>query len=759
MQPLTETTPKPLIRILNVPVLKHIMEAVIKAGIRDIRLSLGYKAMEIMEYCEKKQFPADIRYYEETKPLGTAGGVKNCVTETDADVLVLSGDNIFNIDLRAVVEYHRKTNAEVTLVGKEVDNPREYGVIKCDRENRVIGFQEKPTWEIAETCLVNTGIYVMKGRILNLIPSDAEYDFAGQVFPDVLNRKMRFMCCRTELMWGDIGEFDAYRSLSHEMLEKYRDQFSYVGTLYKEDVEDERGNRILAPCLIGEDCTFEENCTVGPYAVLGRGVSVGGGGTVRGCLVGDRVEIGNNTDIIDAILDDDVQVGPNCVVERNSVLGYGVKIGRFSRVLPGYRIWPGRSISPENIISKDMFFETPEGIDADIYGVSGKAYAEFSLSDALKLGQAIASVKKIRRVGVGCDTKEISELYKNVCMCGLRACGAICYDYETVYKAQSYYYSAYSDLDMFLYISTADQTVNISFFGKGGFSVDPSVARAVNNNYRFSAFRFTSEQSYVEIFRMHLLRASYQSALKKMMPASLAGIRIRVECENKIISSLLEGLFHSLGASKEQGGIQILLNDDGTEMYCIEKDHVYSGDRIRSVLCELAFARDSVVILPEDAPDFLLEKARVYNSRAIRMTYAANLPERCGEAFIDNLWNFDAVFLCAKVIGVITEAHTDLEHLMSLQSDFVLRKKIITLDRSPAVIRRMILKAGGRKKDSEDVYYSFSGRRDADVKVRQLGNTNRLRVVIQASDTEAAKEISADLIAKLKSIHIDNNSK
>ena len=80
---------------------------------------------------------------------------------------------------------------------------------------------------------------------------------------------------------------------------------------------------------------------------------MGCGGTVRGCLVGDRVEIGNNTDIIDAILDDDVQVGPNCVVERNSVLGYGVKIGRFSRVLPGYRIWPGRSISGITVIPRE----------------------------------------------------------------------------------------------------------------------------------------------------------------------------------------------------------------------------------------------------------------------------------------------------------------------------------------------------------------------------------------------------------------------
>ena len=760
LQPLTETTPKPLIRILNVPVLKHIIDAVIRAGIRDVRLSLGYKAMDIMEYCEKNGFGADISYYEETKPLGTAGGVKNCIEETEEDVLVLSGDNIFNIDLKNVIDFHRKTQADITIVGREVPDPREYGVIKCDKNDRVIGFQEKPTWENAESCLINTGIYVMKGHILKMIPSGNVYEFAGQLFPEILRREMRFLCCRTERMWGDMGEFEAYRNLSCEMLEKYKDQFVFSGKFYSEDREDDRGNKILAPCLIGDGCRLEENCTIGPYTVLGKAVEIDRGSTIRACIVGDRVEVGANTDLDEAILDDDVRVGPNCVVEKNAVLGYGAKIGRFSRVLPGCRIWPGRIIAPEGIVSKDMFYETPERLEPDIYGISGKAFAEFSLTDALKLGHAVASVKTIRRIGVGCDGQETSELYKNVCICGVRACGSMAYDYETVYKAQAYFYTAYSGLDLFVYISTSDQTINISVFGKDGFPVDPATARGINNNYRFSAFRFTFEQPPYELFRMHLIRGAYLLALKKDMPSSLKGAPLHVECENELIKAVLVGLFRRSNASEIQGGLQFLINEDGTDMYCIENEHVYSADRIRAVLCELAFAQGADVLLPEDAPDFLTEKAQSYNCRAIKMAPAADLPENLtAELLLDNLWNFDSVFLCAKVIAVLNEANTDLEHLMSLQNDFVLRRKVITLDRAPSAIRHMLLKAGGRKKENTDPYYSFHSHRGADVKIRQLGNTNRMRLVIQASDAEAAKEISADLIAKLQSINIDNKDK
>ena len=760
LQPLTETTPKPLIRIMNVPVLKHIIESVIRAGITDIRLSLGYKAMDIMEYCEKTGFHAELRYYEENKPLGTAGGVKNCVAETDEDVLVLSGDNIFNINLNAVIDSHVNTNADVTLVGKEVSDPREYGVIKCDREGNVIGFQEKPTWENAESSLINTGIYVLKGRVLELIPSGTAYDFAGQLFPDILKQKLRFFCFRTDQMWGDIGEFEAYRSLSTEMLEQYIDRFAFKGTFYSEDREDDRGNKIIAPCLIGEGCTFEENCTIGPHTVLGSSVRLDRGCTVHACLVGNHVEVGNSTDLLDAILDDNVQVGENCVIEKNAVIGYGAKIGRFSRVLPGCRIWPGRTITPEAIISKDMFYETPERIEPDIYGISGRAYVELSLSDAIKLGHAVASVKTIRRIGVGCDGTDISELYKNVCVCGVRACGAIAYDYEAVYKAQAYFYSAYSNLDLFLYVSASDQTVNIAVFGKDGFPVDPSVARFINNNYRFSAFRFSFDQPPYELFRMHLMRASYLSALKKIMPVFPNGKRMRFECENNIIKSILDGLFLKAENADMPGDMQFLINEDGTDLYCMENDHVYSADRIRAVLCELAFARGTDVLLPEDAPDFIMEKAQVYNSRAIRMGPVSKLPAYfSSEQLLGNLWNFDAVFLCVKIISVLTEANTDLEHLMSLQNDFVVRRKVVELDRAPSEIRRIFLNAGGRKKSSAEPYYSFGDHRGADVKIRQLGNSNRVRLVIQAADTETAKEIGGDLLSKLQSINIDNDDK
>ncbi len=756
LRPLTETTPKPLLPLLNVPVLKLIIDRVKNAGVTDICLSLGYKAQDIISYCEKHIPETEISYFEEEKPLGTAGGVKNCITETDENVLVLSGDNIFNIDLKKVIDFHKKTHADVTLVGKEVTDPREYGVICCEDDGNIRGFIEKPTWEKAESCLINTGIYVIKNSVLEMIPENTVYDFSEQLFPRVLEEKKRFLCYRTDAFWGDIGEFSAYRELTGEMLKTFTADFMYSGTLYTEDGEDERGNRYFAPCLIGNGTLLGCNNTIGPLTVLGKEAVLGDRCTVRGCMIGERCEIDSGTDVIEAILDASVRIGSNCLIEKNAVIGAAAKIGRFSRIMTDCKIWPGRTVSPESFIARDLFYETPESIEPDIYGISGKAYEQFPLSEAVKLGQAIASVKSIKRIGIGTDGKEESEIYRSVCAGGIRSCGGLYFDFGTVYQAQAYFYSAYCNLDAFIYISSSDHTVSFSFYGQNGYPVPSAAARNMNNYFRFSSFRYSYEAPNYELFRLRLTEAAYQKALEDMIPHGLKGIKLNAECENPLIRKTLNRIFAKNGADGAPGGIQFLINETGTDLYCIENDRFYSGDRIRSVLCELAFAQGTDVLLPEDTPDFIFERASVYNGRAFPISSFEEETQRPGALLLNNLWNFDAVFLCIKTLSVIVEANIDLEQLTSLQPDFVLRKKVYEIDCAPSDIRKRIRHAGASG-EKNDAYYEV---REAGgtARIRQLGNTNRIRLVVQAADTEAAKEISAQLLSKIRMMDIDNKN-
>ena len=758
LRPLTENVPKPLIKLMNVPILEMLLRRLSDAGIEDIYLSLGYKAQDIIAFCEHKKFGARLHYCEEEKPLGTAGGVKNCLKECNDSVLVLSGDNIFTLDVNEAEKYHRASGADATVVGIEVPDPREYGVILKDAQGNILSFQEKPTWENAESFLINTGIYLLNGNILDMIPEGRAYDFSVDLFPRILQRKLKFMCYHMHGMWGDIGEFEAYRALSADMLDSFTDVFPYSGKLYTEDTEDAHGNRIFAPCLFGKNGTFGKNNRFGPGLVIGSGFEIGDGCSLKGSVIGDRVRIESHTDVTGAVIDDDAAVGANCGIEENTVLGYGSRIGRFSRILSERKIWPGRRIPPESVVSCDMFYETPQHIQSDSFGMSGAVFSQFSLGDAARIGQALASVKGMQRIGVGSDISGVSGVYRAVCCAGIRSCGVLCYDFEEIFQAQAYFYGAYCSLDAFVFISLSDATIRFSFYGKGGAPVDDKTARAVNNRFRFSSFEFAQPGATKEMLRMNLLSTAYTSIMRRLLDADIAKGVFRVECENPLIVDLMREFLEKAGVREAPGGIQFLINETGTDMYCIENEKFYSSDRIKAVLCELEFAGGKDLIVPEDAPDFIEECARRYGRTALRLIENADVGPVGEEALLESIWNFDAVLLCVKLMGVLAQAGISLAELTSLQQDFSIRKRVFELSSPPSKVRSLIEKTGAKKKDRSDVYYSLSTAKGT-AKLRQLGNGSRVKILVQAADTEAAKELSVDILSKIRLADIDNNIK
>ena len=747
LRPLTEIRPKPLVRILNVPVLELILRRLSETeGVKDVYLSLGYKAQEIIEFCERKQFGATLHYCEEDRPLGTAGGVKNCLNASDEPVCVLSGDNLFETELGKVLAYHTAAGADVTVVGREVSDPREYGTIIKDAENRILSFVEKPTWEQAQSTLINTGIYMLSPTVLDLIPPGRYFDFSEHLFPLLLEEKKSFYCYTSNAFWADIGEFRLYRETSAALLQKDDLPRETPGRRYTRDFTDGDGNTMVAPCLVGPGVKLGSNNRIGPNTVIGPGTVIGDGCCIRDAVVGEDATVEDHSDVLGAIVDDHVLIGANCVVEKDAVIAYGAEIGKFSRVLSGVRVWPGKKTGSESVLSADMFYESPEALEVDLFGVSGRIFSQFTVSDAAKLGQAIASVKGMQRIGVGCDRKNSSGIYRSLCAAGIRSCGVICYDFEEIFKAQAFFYSAYCSLDAFIYISTGDETVNFSFFGKNGLPVSAKTARAVNNNFRFSAFRFASERQSTDVFRMHLLSTAYTAALHRALSCGISGRVISVECENRCLKTLFRDFLAKAGAAEGPGGLQFLLNENGTDMYCIENDRFYSSDRIKAALCELEFAENSGVIVPEDAPSAVERIAGDYGAPVTRLYENAGEQTADPRAFLENLWNFDAVFLCVKLLRVLVTGELTVEELLSSRRSFFVRKKVIELDCPPSLLRDKI-KAAGAGKNAADVYYTLKNAKGT-ARLRQLGNLSRVRVLVEAADMETAKELTAEINAK-----------
>ena len=180
LRPLTLNRPKPMVPMVDRPVMGHIVELLKRHQITDIVVTVQYMANVIQDHFgDGSAFGVNITYSLEDRPLGTAGSVKRAQSLLQEPFLVISGDAVTDIDLTKVCAYHKFTGSIATMTLTRVPNPLEFGVAICDEAGYVRELVEKPSWGEVFSDTVNTGIYVFDPAIFDLIESDKPVDWAN----------------------------------------------------------------------------------------------------------------------------------------------------------------------------------------------------------------------------------------------------------------------------------------------------------------------------------------------------------------------------------------------------------------------------------------------------------------------------------------------------------------------------------------------------------------------------------------------------
>jgi len=318
VRPITYTIPKPMIPILQKPVMEFLLELLRQHGFDEIMVNVSHLANEIEGYFRDGQrFGVQIAYSFEGRiepdgtlvgaALGSAGGMKRIQDFSpffDDTFVVLCGDALIDLDLSAAVRWHREKGAIATVVMKSV--PREevssYGVVVTDDEGRIKAFQEKPSVEEALSTDINTGIYIFEPEILDYIPSGQQYDIGGELFPKLVEMGAPFYGISMDFEWVDIGKVpDYWRAIRSVLLGEVKnvdipghqvapgiytglnvsvnwDKVDIKGPVYiggMTHIED--GATIIGPTMIGPSCYIcsgatVDNSVIFEYSRLGPGV-------------------------------------------------------------------------------------------------------------------------------------------------------------------------------------------------------------------------------------------------------------------------------------------------------------------------------------------------------------------------------------------------------------------------------------------------------------------------------------------------------
>lgn len=319
LDPLTQEVPKPLVPIANRPIMDILFERLLCVGIQDVIANTHYKAEQIINRYRHCQKGINFSYVHEEELSGTAGGVKKCqffFNEGD-DFLVLSADGLFNVDLMEAIESHKNSGAIATMIIKKINLEEipNFGVVVTDKEGFVTGFQEKPAIKDAKSDCINTGIYIFNYKIFDYIPENTFYDFAKNVFPDLLSKEIKINTFMVEDYWSDIGTIAQYAQSTQDLFNNlYQINHSTIHT-------KEKGDYITGESYISPSVMFFGHNTIGEKCVIGKNV------VLKDCIIWDDVEIHDNVILKNCIVASHCEIKINMVnqiVGPNQIISHGV---------------------------------------------------------------------------------------------------------------------------------------------------------------------------------------------------------------------------------------------------------------------------------------------------------------------------------------------------------------------------------------------------------------------------------------------------
>jgi mannose-1-phosphate guanylyltransferase len=303
LRPLTLDVPKPFIRVAGKPAMEYALDALVAAGIRDIIVTTFYKPERLIAHLGGgTRLGARIYYSVEDEALGTAGGVAKCLPLTGEDtVVVLSGDVIADVNVKALVDAHKRSGAVATMALTEVEDPTEYGIVGLDATGRIVRFKEKPKAEEVFSNLVNAGIYVLEPAALREVPQGEPFDFSKQLFPRLLAAGKLLQGVRLDGFWMDVGRPADLLRASHALGERHR-RGSFVDGSAKVDAAAKlartdvyagavvESGATLDDCILYDDARVEADAHV-RGTILAPGAVVGRGARVTDCVLGKGARV------------------------------------------------------------------------------------------------------------------------------------------------------------------------------------------------------------------------------------------------------------------------------------------------------------------------------------------------------------------------------------------------------------------------------------------------------------------------------------
>jgi len=335
LRPLTRSTPKPLVPVVRRRCIDYSLQSLARAGVTEIIVTTSYKADMIVDALEATDVPGiSMLFSFEGAPMGTAGGVSKVAPFLDDTFIVMSADVLADVDLGAMVEFHKAKGAHATMALTTVENVSEYGVVGLDEDGRIQRFQEKPTPEEAFSNLINAGIYVLEPHVMEHVPTDTKFDFSRNLFPILMENDQPMYGHTLDGLWMDIGRPRDLIMANQRVLA----EVPIPMTMHA--IPDGVGAGVWTDASV----TYGPGMTVEGPSMLEARVVIEEGARVKGSFLHPGVKVGAGAAVIDSLVLEDSTIMSHshvegCIIGAGSTIGQGAMLVR-TNVGRGYTVGP-----------------------------------------------------------------------------------------------------------------------------------------------------------------------------------------------------------------------------------------------------------------------------------------------------------------------------------------------------------------------------------------------------------------------------------
>ena len=699
LRPLTEDIPKPLAPIVGKPCIKHIIDLLHTHGIEDIAATVLYKKEALTDLLVSE----GVKIFEEKTPLGTAGSVKQCEDFVDSTFMVISGDCICDFDLTAAINYHRSHGGIATLILSEVRNPLEYGVCVLDQKGVITRFIEKPSWERAYSGTVNTGIYILSNEIFNFIKKDKKTDFSKDVFPLLMQTGYEIHGYRADGYWCDIGSLDAYLRCNKDVLSgKTRIVYPITKKI--------RGAKVSQPCYIGKN-VIAKDATIGAYTVIGDNVTIKPGAHVEKSVLLDGASIGEGSFIKNSIIGTSVKIGDGVSVGDYSVLGSFCIVGDECAITAKSKIYAKNILPAGDVVGGTILHGIKE---YDLYDIAQKP------EELIRLGRALG-----KTVGKNlCIAGECAESMwrRQALSSGILSSGINLSDFGECDKNAFSYIIRKGDFDGGVYIGCD----KICFYEADGLPLSHARTKNLEKNISSSDDEVKSGEYRTASGFMPI----YEDKLKK----HLMGIGS--------VPFFVYGpeFFTSLFITEP---------DDNSERFYIGDEvgvDEYPPETVMNAVC-LAFGKTyGRVYIPYSYPTTAEEIAVNNGFEVIRVTLEDEERRRLYDICDPNISG-------AVLLRYLTKNNLTFESLTKLlPSVTMFTREVFGTDEKCNIMKRLLAVPSRKRELVEGIKFID---KDAAVHIVPRNDLYGFRVIAQARNMEAAREICDFYVNKIKMVDND----